>query len=98
VIGGRLVRTFGTNFGDLTADIQAGWLHDYLHSPITTVATLAGTGYVINTARLPSNGAQLSLGATVQQSDDISIRLEYQGDLRDGYQSHTGLLKLRESL
>jgi len=75
VIGGRLVRTFGTNFGDLTADIQAGWLHDYLHSPITTVATLAGTGYVINTARLPSNGAQLSLGATVQQSDDISIRL-----------------------
>jgi outer membrane autotransporter protein len=97
VIGGKLVKAFDTDLGPLSADAQAGWLHDYLHSPISSIATLAGTGYVVNTARLPSNGAQLAIGATLQQSDDLSLRLEYQGDLRPGYVSHTGLFKVRES-
>lgn len=97
VIGGKVTQKFNTDLGTVTADAQAGWLHDYVHSQINSVATLAGVGYVVNTSRLPTNGAQLGLGVTLQESDSLSMRLEYQGDLRPGYASNTGLLKLRET-
>ena len=97
VLGIKLTQRVDTGWGTLTADAQAGWLHDHVHSPIVTVANLSGVGYVLDTARLPSNGAQVSLGGTLEQGDDLSLRLEYQGDLRPGYASHTGLLTLRQN-
>lgn len=98
VLGGRITQKFDVEeIGPVSADLQAGWLHDYIRSPISTTATLQGVSYVVDSARLPSNGAQLNLGANVQQSDDLSIRVEYQGDIRSGYTSHTAALKLRES-
>lgn len=97
VLGVKLSQQFDTGWGMLTADAQAGWLHDYVHSPIVTVANLSGVGYVLDTARLPTNGAQVALGGTLQQGDDLSLRLEYQGDLRPGYASHTGLLTVRQN-
>ncbi len=96
VLGVKLARRIDTAWGPLTGDAQAGWHHDYVHSPIVTVANLSGAGYVLNTARLPSNGAEVVLGGTLQRSDDLSLRLEYQGDLRTGYTSHTGLLTIKQ--
>jgi outer membrane autotransporter protein len=98
VIGGKLAYTLDTDQGGLNADVQAGWRHDYVASPIVTAADLGGVGYTIATARLPSNGAQVGLGAGLRQGDELSFRLEYDGDLRDGYASHTGLLRVRQSL
>lgn len=97
IVGARLTKTVDTGLGALTAEVQVGWLHDFISSPISTVATLAGVGYAVDTARLPRDGAQLGIAATLQQSDDLALRLEYQGDLRDGYASHTALLKARQS-
>jgi outer membrane autotransporter protein len=97
VIGGKLTHELDTGWGPLTADVQAGWLHDYVKSPIVTTASLGGVGYSVNSSRLPTNGAQIGLGATLQHSDEVSLRLEYDADLRDGYRSHTGLLKIRQS-
>lgn len=97
VLGAKLARSFETVWGKLTTDGQVGWLHDYVDSPITTVANLSGVSYVLDSARLPADGAQLAVGGTLQQSDDLSLRLEYQGDVRSGYTSHTGLLKARQS-
>lgn len=97
VLGAKLARSFDTGWGRLTADGQVGWLHDYVNSPITTVANLSGVSYVLDSARLPADGAQLAFGGTLQQSDDLSLRLEYQSDLRPGYTSHTGLLKIKRS-
>ncbi|MEO0035471.1 MAG: hypothetical protein RLZZ501_1494 [Pseudomonadota bacterium] len=93
VLGGKVSRKLGTNWGALTADAQIGWIHDYIKDPITVTSTLDGFGYAVSTARLPSNGAQIGLGVTLQRSDELSLSLDYNGDLRDGYGSHTGLLK-----
>jgi uncharacterized protein with beta-barrel porin domain len=97
ILGTKLARNFDTGWGRLAIDAQVGWVHDYVNSPITTVANLSGVSYVLDTARLPADGVQLAFGGTLQQSDDLSLRLEYQGDVRPGYTSHTGLLKVRQS-
>lgn len=97
VIGGRVSQDFTTAAGLLKADLQLGWLHDYNRTPLTTNSTLAGVSYSVETARLPTNGALIAVGATLQQSDDVSLRAEYDGDIRSGYSSHTGLLKIRQA-
>jgi|GEM_PF-5545255 len=98
VLGGKATQKFDVeDIGPVTADVQAGWLHDYIRTPISTTAVLQGVSYAEQTSRLPSNGAQVAVGANVQQSDDLSVRVEYQGDIRPGYTSHTAALKIRQS-
>lgn len=41
----------------LTANALAGWLRDNHPSSISSIATLDGTAYKVNTSPLPSNGA-----------------------------------------
>jgi outer membrane autotransporter protein len=97
VIGGKLTKSFDTGIGPISFDARAGWVHDYERSQISTTATLAGVGYVVSTARLPGDGVQLGLGGTLQKNDNLSLRLEYEGDLRPAYESHTALFKVRET-
>lgn len=97
VLGGKINRKMETDWGALTASAQIGWIHDYIKDPITVTATLDGFGYAVNTSHLPSNGAQIGLGVTLQRTDELSLSLDYNGDLRHGYDSHTGLLKIRQS-
>ncbi|PKU25135.1 hypothetical protein [Telmatospirillum siberiense] len=42
---------------------------------------------------VPADGARLILSATLEQSDSLTLKAEYEGETRPNYQSHSGLLK-----
>ncbi len=84
-----------TDWGRLKGNARLAWVHDYAHAPIAVSATMGGVGFVSKTERPAANGARLDLGTTLERDDGIALNLEYQGELRSDYQSHTGLLTLR---
>ena len=94
-LGGKLAYAFATPWGRTTGDARAVWLHDYTHGPIATSAAIGGSSFVTTTDRPAENGARLTLGLSLEPADGVSVRLEYEGELRSDYQSHTGLLTLR---
>jgi uncharacterized protein with beta-barrel porin domain len=69
-------------------------VHDYTHGPIATSGVIGGETFVVSIPRIAADGARLRAGVTLDRSDRLSFRLEYDGELRSGYQSHTGLFKL----
>lgn len=84
-----------TGWGALKGDARLAWVHDYAHAPIAISASMGGVGFVSETDRPARNGARLDLGTTLERNDGLSVSLEYQGELRSAYQSHTGMLTLR---
>ncbi len=86
-----------TEWGLLKGNALLAWVHDYAHAPIAVSATMGGVGFVSKTERSASNGARLDLGTTLERDDSVSVSLEYQGELRSDYQSHTGMLTLRSA-
>jgi uncharacterized protein with beta-barrel porin domain len=85
--------TVPTAWGLFTPEFKLLWAHDLTHGDIATAATLGGVSFATAAPRAAQDGAQLMLAATLKQSDALSLRAEYDGDLRTGYQSHTGVLK-----
>ena len=94
-LGGKVVFTAETDWGPLSPDIKVTWGHDYTRGPIATSGLLGGATFATTAARPSPDGAKLSLGTTLEQKDGLSLRLEYDGELRAGYQSHVGLIRLR---
>ncbi|MDR3425370.1 MAG: autotransporter domain-containing protein [Alphaproteobacteria bacterium] len=91
--GGRVTSTLDTDWGKLSPEFKLGWVHDWTRGAISTDASLGGVGFTTATPRVAADGAQIGLAATLDQSDDFKLRVEYDGDLRSGYSSHTGMLK-----
>jgi len=66
-----------------------------MQGPITTDAILAGVSFATTTPRVAQDGAQIGLSTTLQEDDDLSVNLGYDGDLRQGYSSHSGQIKVK---
>lgn len=94
-LGTKFASGFDDAWGHVAGDIEAAWVHSYTDSPVVTAAVMGGVGFVSTTSRPAADGLRLTTGVTLQQADGVSLRLEYDGDLRRDYRSHTGLLKLR---
>jgi hypothetical protein len=69
------------------------WIHDYTQGPIATSGLMGGEAFASTTPRVTPDGARIGLAATLNSDGDWSFRTEYEGELRAGYQSHTGLIK-----
>ncbi|WP_044560685.1 autotransporter domain-containing protein, partial [Azospirillum sp. B4] len=82
-----------TGLGTLVPEVRVAWTHDYLNGPVATTGVLAGVSFASGTAQVAADGLALGLGATLDQGDGLSLRLEYTGDLRRDYQSHAGVLR-----
>ncbi|WP_146002832.1 autotransporter domain-containing protein [Telmatospirillum siberiense] len=95
--GGRLATRFTLPWVMLATDIQAGWVHSYTNSPVAVSATMGGVSFVTRSDRPAADGARIVLGASLEKTDDLSIRVEYDGDYREDYRSHTGLLRIRQA-
>ncbi|WP_146002776.1 autotransporter outer membrane beta-barrel domain-containing protein [Telmatospirillum siberiense] len=95
-LGGRLATRVPIAWGVLASDIQAGWVHSYTNNPVSVSVAMGGVAFISRSERPAADGARLGLGATLERSDDLSIRLEYDGDYRSDYRSHTGLLQIRQ--
>jgi uncharacterized protein with beta-barrel porin domain len=94
-LGGQVKTTFATGWGSLMPEFKAAWVHDLSNTPISTQATLGGVGFTTETPRVAADGAQITVAATLQATDAISLRAEYDGDLRSAYQSQSGLVKFQ---
>ncbi|WP_158240636.1 autotransporter outer membrane beta-barrel domain-containing protein [Telmatospirillum siberiense] len=95
-LGSKLSSQLTSMLGSVLVDTQLSWVHSYTNSPVTVVSSMGGTGFAVTSARPAADGARLMLGATLQRSDALSLRLEYDGDLRADYRSHTGVLRVRQ--
>jgi outer membrane autotransporter protein len=92
-LGVQAKTTFGSFLGPTTIDLDAGWVHDYLHGPIATTGVLAGVTFSSTTERPAADGVIVRLGATVAHSDSVDFRIEYGGELRSKYLSNTVLVR-----
>ena len=53
----------------------------------------SGSAFAVRTPRIAADGAEISLSATLTTHGPYTLRVEYDGELRSGYQSHTGQFK-----
>jgi len=73
---------------------SAAGLHDLNGGNINTSTNLGGVSFTTQTPRVAQDGAQITLALPLAQGDDTALRAEYDGDLRPGYASTSGLIKL----
>jgi uncharacterized protein with beta-barrel porin domain len=102
-IGGKVSWSSSTDWGTLTPELRLAWVHDYIQGQLNTAATVVGglgggslgasTSFPSLTARPASDGARVNVAATLDTVGDMSLRAEYEGEARQNYQSHTGMLK-----
>jgi outer membrane autotransporter protein len=91
--GVRIYSSFDTAYGLVLPNVKLGWTHDYTSGPIPITGALAGVSFVSATARPAADGAAIGAGVVLQRSGQWKLGLEYQGDLRSDFQSHTGVIK-----
>ena len=92
-VGARVSGRLETPLGMMLPEARLSWTHDYIAGPIAATGQMAGASFFSTTPRLAPNGARLNLASTLLYSDRLTVRAEYQGDLRSNYQAHTGLVR-----
>jgi len=92
-LGVRLDRSFDTAYGLVLPSVKLGWAHDYTSGPIPITGTLAGVTFASATARPAADGAAIGAGLVLKRGRQWKFEIEYQGDLRSNFQSHTGAIK-----
>lgn len=92
-VGARVSGRLETPLGTMLPEARLSWTHDYIAGPIAATGQLAGAAFFSTTPRLAPDGARLNLAGTLLYSDRLTVRAEYQGDLRSNYQAHTGLVR-----
>lgn len=95
-IGARISHDVTTGLGAMTLDAKAALVHDFTNSPVSVAASLGGVGFVSRSDKPAENGVRLGLGSTLFADDGLSLRLQYDGDLRSDYVSHNGMFMLRQ--
>ena len=100
-LGARLDKSFQTGFGDVVPYVQAIWTHQYNPQRNSTnasyIADTAGeTSFTTFGASPVEDTADLSLGATIAQSDTLSLNARYNVQLGEQYQAQTITLQVRK--
>ena len=92
-LGVKVSWNMPTRLGRLTPELRAAWLHDYTQGAIVTTGVMGGQVFATSFGRTAADGVQLGAVATLAGADNLSVRVEYEGEQRTKYQSHTGALK-----
>jgi len=92
-VGAKLSWKAGTVWGTLIPEARVAWVHDYTHGPIASSGVMGGSTFISQVSRPSADGMRVNLAATLETKGDTDLRLEYEGEDRHDYQSHTGLLK-----
>jgi uncharacterized protein with beta-barrel porin domain len=92
-LGAKVSWTVATDIGALKPEAQLAWVHDYTQGPLATSGLMGGQVFTSSIARPAADGVRANVAATLVKSDTLTLRAEYEGELRPNYQSHTGMLK-----
>ncbi|RFB67986.1 MULTISPECIES: autotransporter domain-containing protein [unclassified Herbaspirillum] len=100
-LGAKLEQDFTTSYGKLVLSGRAQWIHEYRDTRQTVGASFVGdatgqTAFTTVSASSVSNLADISLGATLQRSDNLSLALRYDLQAGRGFLSQTAWLRLRK--
>ncbi len=85
---------YDTGSGRFAPSVKLGWIHNYVNGPIPLTAILGGVTFTSASTRGPRDGAVLGAGLTFSRSDRLRIGVQYDGEIRDAFQSHSGTVKL----
>ena len=96
--GGKLATTI--NLSDTWAlhpSINAAWVHRFLNPSQNVTAAYAedGSTFVTTGAVLSANGGVFGASLDVAHLGDVTGTLSYQGEIREGYFSNSGLVQVR---
>jgi uncharacterized protein with beta-barrel porin domain len=94
-LGVKTTWSFATEFGQFVPEVTAKWVHDYTDGPVATSGVIGGETFAVAVPRVAADGARIDAAATLKRSERLSFGAEYDGELRAGYRSHTGLIKAR---
>ncbi|WP_417844993.1 autotransporter domain-containing protein [Thalassospira sp.] len=92
-IGAKAAWQFETGLGMVSPEVSAAWVHDYTSSAIDTTGRIGGTAFSVQNERLPSDGARIGVAVGLDTLEGARLRVEYDGELRSGYQSQTGTVR-----
>ena len=92
-LGAKVAWSVPTSLGNLKPEARLAWIHDYTNGPIATSGVIGGTAFAVTTPRTEADGVRVGLAASINGDDALSLRAEYEGELRAHYQSHTGIVK-----
>jgi outer membrane autotransporter protein len=92
-IGAKAAWQFETDMGTVSPEVSAAWVHDYTSSAIDTTGRIGGTAFSVQSERLPSDGARIGVALGLDMVEGARLRVEYDGELRSGYQSQTGTVR-----
>ena len=92
-VGAKLTYKVNTCWGQLSPEFRVAWVHDYTQGVMTTSGDMAGAAFSSSSARPSSDGVRLNLAMGMEGVEDMNLRVEYEGEIRHDYESHTGLVK-----
>lgn len=99
-LGAKLERSFMSSYGELRPFVQLGWNHEFRDTPLTTTGVFAAdnTGTTAFATAGPNpqrNTAQLSLGAALLRTGNLTLSARYTLEGARGYTAQTGDVTLR---
>ena len=92
-LGATAAWQIDTDYGVLSPEISAAWVHDYTDSSVNSTGQIGGVAYSLETEGLPSDGARLGFALSLATFDTTDLRFEYDAELRSGYRSQIAALK-----
>lgn len=93
-IGVQAAGIFEGASGRFAPTLKLGWSHTYDNGPIPLTAVLGGVAFTSTAARGAADGAAVGVGLAFQSSDRFRIAVQYDGDLRRDFRSHSGTVKM----
>ncbi|WP_294329817.1 hypothetical protein [uncultured Sphingomonas sp.] len=93
-VGVQGAAIFDTASGRFAPSLKIGWTHSYKNSPIPLSAVLGGVAFTSTSTRGPRDGALIGAGVSFMRTDRLRIGVQYDGELRNAFQSHSGTVKL----
>ncbi len=95
-LGASLTSEKKISFGTLMSDIHAKALYDVIADRQNMVASFAGggTSFVSQGYKPVRSGANLGTAITIATKKNITLSLQYDYEMRQGYYAHTGSLNV----
>lgn len=93
-LGGKVAWQMNTRWGAFRPEVRLAWVHDYTQGPIAASGLIGGEGFISPVTRLSADGARMNLAATLERSDELTLRVEYEGEIRANYHSQTGVIRV----
>uniref|UniRef100_B0T4N4 Outer membrane autotransporter barrel domain protein n=1 Tax=Caulobacter sp. (strain K31) TaxID=366602 RepID=B0T4N4_CAUSK len=87
--------TLDTAAGRISPSLKIGWVHNYDNGPIPLNAALGGVAFSSSSARVARDGATVNAGVSFVQNERLRVGVQYDGELRRAFQSHSATVELR---